>query len=75
MLGSGARRGVLGRLEALRDPITGAALHRGALRGWGRAHLLLFCSGCFITGCGWRDLQGKCWCDIIIAACEEPTRT
>lgn len=59
MLGSGARRGVLGRREALRDPITGAALHRGALRGWRLAHLLLFCSGCFITGCGWRDLQGK----------------
>jgi len=33
MLRAGARGGVLGRLDDLGDPITGAALHRGAL--WG----------------------------------------
>lgn len=40
LLGLRARGGVLGGLEALRHPVTGAALHRGAFGGGGFAHLL-----------------------------------
>lgn len=35
--------GVLRRLEALRDPITGATLHRGPLWGGRFAHFLPWC--------------------------------
>lgn len=52
MLRSGAGGGMLRRLEALGDPIAGAALHRSALWGGRLAHLLLFCSGCLTTRCG-----------------------
>lgn len=49
MLWPDAGGGVLGRLEALGDSITGTALHRGALWGGRLAHLLLFCSGRLTT--------------------------
>lgn len=43
---------MLRRLEALGDPIAGAALHRGALGGGGLTHFLLFSRGCLTTRSG-----------------------
>ncbi len=48
-MGSGAGGGMLRGLEALRDPIAGAALHRSAFGGGGLAHLLMFCGGRLTT--------------------------
>jgi len=58
MLGSGAGCGLLRRLEALRDLITGAALHRGAFGGGGLAHLLRIAVGVLQLGGGednWKE--------------------
>lgn len=64
MRGSWPRCGMQRRLEVLRDPITGAALHRGALGGGGLAHLRLLREGVLHPGFGcwelWRKFYYKC---------------
>lgn len=52
MRGSGAGCGVLRRHEALGEPITGAALHRGAFGAGGLAHLLRIAVGVSQPGVG-----------------------